>query len=147
RQLGYVAAMLAVAMVIAVVGVVVATRARSAEQAAATSADARRVVTLSLTATDMRTSLLLAAAAYRLQPSGDSRGALLSALQRSGTALWGVSLPAPSRFVGVDDANRDLWTMDAARTVYRYDLGNRRMVASFPARADEVAALSPDGHQ
>jgi len=147
RRLRYVAAALAVATVIASVGVVVALRARSAQQQAALSADARRVAALSLTAPDLRTSLLLAAAAYRLQPSADSRGALLSALQRSGTALWSASLPGRGQFAGVDEASRYLWTMDLSRTVYRYDLATHEVVTKFPARADFVAALSPDGGQ
>jgi hypothetical protein len=147
RRLRYVVAMLALVSVVAGLGVVVAMRARSAEQAAAVSADARRVAALSLTAPDLRTSLLLAAAAYRLQPSDDTRGALLSALQRGGTALWQIRMPGRAEFAGADSANRELWTMDPIRTVYRYDLSTRRIVASFPARADEIAALSPDGRQ
>src|SRR5262249_57934918 len=112
RRLAYIAAALAVAMVIAVVGVVVATRERLAEQAAATSADARRVAALSLTASDTRTSLLLAVAAYRIQPSDDTRGALLSALQRSGSALWRIPTLGPEGFVGGGNGNRQPWRMD-----------------------------------
>ena len=147
RRLRYVAAALAAAVVIAVVGVVVATRERSAQQAAATSADARRLAALSLTAPDLRTSLLLAAAAYRLLPSDDTSGALLSALQRSGTALWRLPLPGPAQFVAIDESNHDLWTMDNTHTVHRFDLDSRRVVASFPARADQTVGLSPDSRQ
>jgi DNA-binding SARP family transcriptional activator/WD40 repeat protein len=147
RRLRYVAAMLAAVTVVAFAGVVVATRERAAQQQAALSADVRRVAALSLTAPDLRTSLLLAAAAYRLQPSDDTVRALLSALQRGGTALWSVAMPGPAEFAGVDGGNQHLWTMDSTRTVYRYDLGTRRVVASFPARADQIAALSSDGRQ
>jgi WD40 repeat protein len=147
RRLRYVVAMLAVVTIVACVGVVVAMRERSAQQQAAVSADARRVAALSLTAPDLRTSLLLSAAAYRLQPSDDTRLALLSALRRSGTALWSIAMPGRAEFAGVDGADHELWTMDPTRTVYRYDLGTRRVVASFPARADQIAALSPDGRQ
>jgi DNA-binding SARP family transcriptional activator/WD40 repeat protein len=146
RRLQYVAATLAVVTVIASIGVVVALWARAAQQAAAVSADARRVAALSLTAPDLRTSLLLAAAAYRLQPSDDTRGALLSALQRGGTALWRIPMLARADFLGVATANHDLWAMDYTRTVYHYDLTTHKVVASFPARADQAAALSPDGH-
>jgi DNA-binding SARP family transcriptional activator/WD40 repeat protein len=147
RRLRYVVAMLAAATAVAGVGIVVASRERSAQQEAALSADARRVAALSLTAPDLRTSLLLSAAAYRLQPSDDTRGALLSALQRGGTALWRIAMPGAAQYVGVDGADHDLWTMDPTATVYRYDLDTRRVTASFPARASQIAALSPDGRQ
>src|SRR6185369_10142302 len=112
-----------------------------------TSADARRLAALSLTAPDLRTSLLLAAAAYRLLPSDDTSGALLSALQRSGTALWRLPLPGPAEFVAIDESNHDLWTMDNTHTVHRFDLDSRRVVTSFPARADQTVGLSPDSRQ
>jgi DNA-binding SARP family transcriptional activator/WD40 repeat protein len=147
RRLRYIVALLAVVTAVAGIGVGVAMRERSAEQHAALSADARRVAALSLTALDSRTSLLLAASAYRLQPSSDTGGALLSALQRAGTAMWSIALPGRAEFVDVDGLSRYLWTMDQTQTVYRYDLATRRVASSFPARADQIAALSPDGRR
>ncbi|MDT4997701.1 MAG: hypothetical protein QOD45_1769, partial [Pseudonocardiales bacterium] len=147
RRLRYVAAVLALVAVTACGGVIVAVRERAAEQRAALLADARRVAALSLTAPDLRTSLLLAAASYQLSPSDDARGALLAALERSGTARWRLATPSRDLFLGVDAAGAYVWTMDLERTVYRYAVASRRPVASFPARADEVAALSPDAEQ
>lgn len=143
RRLRYLVVVLAVVAATAITGVVAAVRERGAEQRAAQAADARRVAALSLTAPDLRTSLLLAVAAYRLDPSPDARGALLSALQRSGTALW--RLPVPGRSDSFAVAGSQFWTMDQTRTIYRYDFATRRQVASFPTHADHIAAVSPDG--
>ena len=71
----------------------------------------------------------------------------MTALERSGTARWRLATPSRDLFLGVDAAGAYVWTMDLERTVYRYAVASRRPVASFPARADEVAALSPDAEQ
>ena len=69
--------------------------AARARQAAVT-ADSRRLAALAATAADIGTSSLLAVAAYRLQDSPDSRGALLTAVERNQSALWRIAEPEPA---------------------------------------------------
>ncbi|MFL6098524.1 MAG: BTAD domain-containing putative transcriptional regulator [Actinomycetales bacterium] len=147
RRLRRVAAALAVVTAIAGVGVVVSLHERSSARAAAAAAVSQKVAALSLTAPDLRTSLLLATAAYRLQDSPDTRSALLSALERNGSALWRLPTPGRVDFLGVSAHGNGLWVMNQRRTLFRYDLTRRAVATSFAARADATAALSPDGRQ
>ncbi len=99
RRLRVVAVGLAVVLVLAGVAAVVAARERATARHAASdaeqsalAADARRLAALSQTAPDIATSSLLAVAAYRLQDSPDTRGALLDAVERNQSALWRIQL-------------------------------------------------------
>jgi WD40 repeat protein len=147
RRLRRVAAALAVSTALASCGVALALRERASARSAATEADAQKVAALSLTAPDLRTSLLLATAAYRLRDSPDTRSALLSALERHGAARWRLPTDGRVDFLGVSADASGLWVMNQRRTVSRYDLARRTVVTSFPARGDSIAALSPDGRQ
>jgi DNA-binding SARP family transcriptional activator/WD40 repeat protein len=145
RRLRWVAASLALVTVAAFAGLAVATRERATAREAALSADARKVSALSLSTPDLRTSLLLSVAGYRLQDSPDSRGAMLNALERGGSVLWRLPVPGRVLFLGTDAGGGQVWSMNSQRTVYRYDVSSRRQSTSFPARASDIAALTPDG--
>ncbi len=152
RRLRFVAFGLAAMMLVALVGGAAALQARAtarqqasrAEQAALT-ADARRVAGLALTAPDIETSSLLAVAGYRLEDTPDTRNALLSVLERDDSALF--RMPFPNRLLrieGASDGSR-LFLMDNERTIWVVDPASRKVLTSFPARADFLDAASPDG--
>lgn len=150
RALTALAAVTVVTLLVGAVAVAERTSAdREAHRAhgAALTADARRLAALALTAPDLRTSLLLAVQAYRLQDSPDTRSALLTALQHSGSALFHVPTHERVLWLGADRSGASLWWMDNTREVTRFDVRTRRVVAQFPARADSVAALSPEATQ
>ncbi len=152
RRLRFVAIGLAAMMLVALVGGAAAAQARGtarqqarrAEQAAL-SADARRVAGLALTAPDIETSSLLAVAGYRLQDTPDTRNALLSVLERNDTALF--RMPFPNRLLRIEGAadGRRLFVMDNARTISVVDPAQRKVLNTFPARAEYLDAASPDG--
>ena len=147
-RLRWVVVGLAAALVLAVTGSLIAVSARSAAdrsarhaRAAVISADARRLVAESLSAPDIATSALLAAASYRLQDSSDTRGAMLSALERGQSALFRV--PTPRRLLGLvssADGSR-LYALQNNRTVDVVDSGRRAIVNTYPARGATLVGL------
>ena len=141
RRLRYVVAALAAITLVAFAGVAIATRERQAQQQAALSADARRVAALSLTAPDLRTSLLLAAAAYRMQPSDDTQGALLSAIQRGGTALWTTTMPARAKVPSSTLAVFDTGDYSRPPRLLRTDAPISQLAAGF----DTLAVVTASG--
>lgn len=151
RRLRRVVTVLAAVVVLAVAGTAVAVVERGAArvqrreaQAAAVTADSQKLSALALTVPDLRTSLLLATAAYRLQNSPDSRSGLLSALERSGSALWVLPTAGRPQWVGTDADGSTIWAVDQGRIVTMYDAHTHDVIRTFPLDADAVAALSPD---
>ena len=154
RRLRGVVAGLAAMVVLASVGVGVALHERSsADRAAhrareaALTADARRLAALSANAPDIATSSLLAVAAYRLQDSSDTRGALLAAVERNQSALWRVSTPHGIQAIVTNPAGTRVAVSDDRRMIYVYDTRTRRPVAGFPSRGFVVTGMSGDGRQ
>jgi DNA-binding SARP family transcriptional activator/WD40 repeat protein len=135
----------AIAAVVASCVGVVAVRARSEAQASALSADARRLAALSYTAPDVPTSLLLAAAGYRLQDSADTRGALQSAIQRDGGAVFRIPTEGRLLWVGAPADGSRVLTMDNSRTVLVFDPAQRSLLSSYRVPAAMVSDISPDG--
>ena len=113
--------------------------------AAALRADAGRLAALTYTASDIQTSLLLATAAYRLQDTPDSRGALLSADQRGGGALRRVQVPNRVLFVGASPDGSRILTMDNTRLLRTYDAGTLTQTAAVQLTGDVTGGESPDG--
>jgi DNA-binding SARP family transcriptional activator/WD40 repeat protein len=154
RRLRLIAAGLAVMVVLAAVGIVVAFHERSSAnssarraRAAALSADARRLAALSANAPDIATSSLLAVAAYRLQDSADTRGALLDAVERSQSALWRIQAVHRLQWVATDPAGDRVATIDNRGRVFVYDTRTRRQIASFPSNSQLLTGISGDGRQ
>ena len=147
RRLRFVAIGLAAVSVLAVTGFVVSVRERASADRAALAADSSKVSALSLSAPDLRTSLLLSVAGYRLRDSVDSRSALLAALEKNASALWRIPAAGRVLFLAASRDGTQLWVMTRDRTVYRYNTITRTVLNTFPARADSVAALSPDSTQ
>ena len=154
RRLRAVAIGLAAMVVLAAVGVGVALHERSSAdrsardaRAAALSADARRLAAQSLTAPDIATSSLLAAAAYRLDDSPDTRGALLSAVERNSSALWRIQTPHRLlRVYATPDGTR-VAAIDNRRDVHIIDPQARRQVAVVASQAETIDGITPDGRQ
>jgi len=151
RRLWWVALALAAMVVVAGVGGVVALDERGAAdrqariaQRQALAADASKLAAEALNAPDLRTSLLLAAAGYRLQDSADTRSGLLSAIERFGTPQLRIPTDNRLQWVGANADGSRLWAMDNRRIVVRFDTRRRRQLGEFPLRADHVAAQSPD---
>ncbi|MDT4940050.1 MAG: hypothetical protein QOJ34_139, partial [Pseudonocardiales bacterium] len=141
------AALLVLALTGAAIAVVEGNAARDERRAAdrsALDADSRKLAAQSLSAPDLRTSLLLSTAAYRLQDSADSRSALLAGLERSGVALWRLPTDNRVQWLGVSADGGRLWIADNKQTVTRFDATTHRQVSTFPLRASSVAAMSPD---
>lgn len=154
RRLRAVVAGLAVMVLLAGVGVAIALHERSSAnraaqraRAAALTADARRLAALSLTAPDIASSSLLAVAAYRLQDTGDTRGALLSAVERNQSALWRFTTPHRALRVAATPDGTRLAVLDNRRQVHIIDPRTRRQVTEFPAHADTLDGITPDGRQ
>ncbi len=154
RRLRAVATGLAAMVVLAAVGVAIALHERSSAdrsahdaRAAALSADARRLAALSLNAPDIATSSLLAVAAYRLQNSADTRGALLSVVERNQSALWRVPTEHRVQSIATDPAGARVAVIDNRRQIGVYDTVTRRKVASFFSHGTDVSGLSADGRQ
>ena len=147
RRLRRVAVALVVVATLAIASAAVALSARRTAAHNALTADARRLAAEALAAPDLRTSLLLAAAAFRLQDSPDTRAALLGELERGGSAVFHVPTLERVLWVGASEAGGQLWWMDNTRTVTRYDVRRHRVSAQFPARGDRVVAVSPDGRR
>ena len=150
RNLRRVAVALGALVVVAVAGAAIAlnergtanSQARRARQAALT-ADARRLAALSIDAPDIATSSLLAAAAYRLQDSADSRGALLDAVERDQSALWRIQFSQrPQHLVGSEDGS---WLAvndnRAEPTITVVDALRRRQVATFTAADNQAQVI------
>jgi DNA-binding SARP family transcriptional activator/WD40 repeat protein len=134
-----------VALVAGVVGVLAVAEDHQAS-AEATTADSQQLSAVSYAAQDLPTSLLLAAAAYRMQDTTSSRGALLSAIQRDGGALFRI--PTAHRLLSVvapADGSR-VEVMDNTRTLLTFDPATRKLVRSSAVQALDIADLSPDGH-
>lgn len=151
RRLRVIAGALAVVVVMACLAALVSVRERRSAQisarraaASALTADASKVAAESSTVPDLRTSLLLASAAYRLQDSPDTRSGLLSAVERGGAPLYRIQTASRVQWVGINATGTTLWEMDNHRRVHRYDAAGRTEIGSFPARADHVVAQSPD---
>ena len=153
RRLRLVAAGLAVVLALASVAAVIAARERTSARRSATqaqqsalAADARRLAALSGTAPDIATSSLLAAAAYRLQDSADTRGALLDAVERNQSALWRLQFKhRPQRIAATPDGSR-LVVNDYDNQVTVIDPRTRKQVASFPAEG-WVEGITAGGEQ
>ena len=124
-----------------------ADRAADRAQQSALTADARRLAALSGNAPDIATSSLLAVAAYRLQDSPDTRGALLAAVERHQSALWRVSTPHGIQAIVTNPAGTRVAVSDDRRMIYVYDTRSRRPVAGFPSRGFVVTGMSGDGRQ
>lgn len=144
------AAVVVLALAGAAVAIVEGNTARSERQAAersALDADSRKLAAQALSAADLRTSLLLSTAAYRLQDSPDSRSALLASLERSGAALWRLPTENRVQWLGVSPDGKRLWTADNRQIVTRVDATTHRVLGTFALRASSVAALSPDARE
>ena len=139
-----VAAVAAFALLATLVGAV-AVRERQAADQVALAADAGRLAALSATAGDIPTSMLMAAAAYRLTDSPETRGALLSAEQRSSGELFRQTFDNQLLWVGpVGDGSR-LLVMDNQRTMLTIDVTTRTILSRFGAPGDVPGGMSPDG--
>ena len=149
RRLRWVAVGLAAALVLALGVALIAVSARSAAarsadraRSAALSADAHRLAAESLSAPDIATSALLAAASYRLQDTPDTRGAMLSALERGQSALFRVA--TPRRLVGLvasTDGTR-LYALQNNRTVDVIGSSRRAIVTTYPARGATLIGVT-----
>jgi DNA-binding SARP family transcriptional activator/WD40 repeat protein len=149
RRAARVAVGLAVALVLAVVATALtivarrqADRSASAERAAAVAALAGQLDAESLSSPDLATSALLAAAGYTLQDSSDSRGALLSVLQRGQSAAYRVGAPDRLlRLVGAADGSR-LYALDNQALARVIDPRLRRVVKTFDPHADDLVGIT-----
>jgi DNA-binding SARP family transcriptional activator/WD40 repeat protein len=158
RRLRSIAIALAAVVVLAAAAAVVAVRARNdarrqttrAEQSALT-ADARRLAALSANAPDIATSSLLAVAAYRLQDTADSVGALLNAVERNQSALWELSYDVlspqarPLRVATSLDGTL-LAMSDSSQHVVVVDLRTRKRTARFSVLGT-LDGFTKDGRQ
>ena len=153
RRLRSVAVVLAVVVGLATATALVAVRERTSARQSAThaqqsalAADARRLAALSANAPDIATSSLLAVAAYRLQDSADSRGALLTAVERNQSALWRIQFRhRPQRIAATPGASR-LAANDNRSQIMVFDPATRRQVASFPSDGN-IEGITADGRQ
>jgi DNA-binding SARP family transcriptional activator/WD40 repeat protein len=133
----------ATAVVAAMVGGIALVERSNADRSAL-SADARRLAAQSYTVPDRTTSLLLAAASYRLQDSPDTRGALLSAVQADGGAIFRIPTGNYLHWVGTPADGSRVLVVDNSHHVLVLDPVSRRVTSSFPLEAD-VGDISPDG--
>ena len=154
KNLRRVAVGLAATVVLALAGGAVAlgergsarAEAKRAEQAALV-ADARRLAALSVSAPDIATSSLLAVAAYRLQDSPDTRGALLAAVERNQSALWRIpTQQRPQRVLATPDGSR-LATIDNRREVQVFDVSTRKQMARFYAAGYQIEGMTRDDRE
>ena len=153
RRLWWVALALAAMVVLAAIGGLIALKERGTADAQArnarheaSAADASKLAAEALNAPDLRTSLLLAAAGYRLQDSADTRSGLLSAIERFGTPQFRIPTDNRLQWVGASPDGGQVWGMDNMRIVTRFDAHRRRRLAQFALGADHVVAQSPDSH-
>ncbi len=130
--------------VLALTGLGVALHERAVAQQDALVSEASALASLSHTVPDVRTSLLLAVAGYRLNDDADTRSALLSAVESASSIRWRIPTP-----VGPDDlvanTNGHLWLTHQSAGINEYDAGSRRLVAELPSVAPTLDAVSPDG--
>lgn len=146
RTLALATAWMAVAAVLATVGAGIAVREKSQADAASLSADARLLAAQSYTTPDIPTAMQLAAAAYSLQDSADTRGALFTAVKRESGVLFRLQLPRPLVWVGVPVAGGPILVVDTTGTASRIDPATRRVVGTFREFQGLVpVATSPDG--
>ena len=88
-----------------------------------------------LSAPDLRTSLLLSTAAYRLQDSADSRSALLAGLIEVRRAVARTEPDNRVQWLGVSADGKRLWTADNRQTVTRFETRRaHRQLGTFPLR-------------
>ncbi|MFN8157560.1 MAG: BTAD domain-containing putative transcriptional regulator [Candidatus Nanopelagicales bacterium] len=139
--LGGVAALLVVALVSGGLAVVNARRAESA----VLDGDARRLAAQSYAADDGPTAQLLAAAAYRLRDTVDTRSALLAALQRDDAVLYRVPLASRGSWVGASADGSTVLVMDNQSRVSAFAPATRALQPLYRAPVDEMSAMSPDG--
>jgi DNA-binding SARP family transcriptional activator/WD40 repeat protein len=154
RRLRAVVAGLAAMVVLAAVGVAIALHERSladrsADRArtAALTADSRRLAAQSFTAPDIATSSLLAVAAYRLQDSADSRGALLNAVERNSSALWRFQAAHRLLRVAATPDGSRVAVIDNRERVHLIDPRSRRQVGQLDAQAPNLDGITADGRQ
>ena len=154
RRLRAVAIGLAAMVMLAAVGIGVAVherasadRAAAQARASALTADARRLAAQSLTAPDIASSSLLAVAAYRLQNSPDTRGALLAAVERNQSALWRVQVAHRIQSIATNPAGTRVAVIDNRRMLSVYDTRTRRLVSRFFSHGYLVTGMSRDGRQ
>jgi DNA-binding SARP family transcriptional activator/WD40 repeat protein len=154
RRLRAVALGLAAMVVLAGVGVAIALHERgSADRSAARArtaaltADSRRLAAQSLTAPDIATSSLLAVAAYRLQDSADSRGALLSAVERNSSALWRYQAAHRLLRVAATPDGKLVAVMDNREIVHLIDPHTRRQIGQVDPQAANLDGITPDGRE
>src|SRR5204862_507747 len=83
----------------------------------------------------------IAAAAYRLQDSPDTRGALLTAVQRDSGVLFRVHADNRLDWMGTT-SNGHVLVMDNTRTVLTLDPARRRLVPSYAVPAATVSDVS-----
>ena len=146
RTLTAATACLAVAALVATLVGGVAVRARTQADAASLAADARRLAAQSYTAPDIPTAMQLAAAAYALEDSPDTRGALLTSIQRGSGVLFRVRTEHPLLWVGVPTEGGPILVMDDTRTILRVDPATHRVQSAYRVFAGGApAATSPDG--
>jgi WD40 repeat protein len=151
RRLRSVALALAAVVVLALAAAAVAIAERGTARhqqgnavRSALAADSRKLAAQALSASDLRTSLLLSTAAYRLQDSADSRSGLLATLERNGSALWRVPTENRVQWLGVSPDGKQLWTADNNRSITKFDGTTHQQTGQFPMRASVLAAFSPD---
>lgn len=153
RRLRSVAVVLALVVVLAAAAALVAAQERTSArhsaaraQQAALAADARRLAALSANAADIATSSLLAVAADRLQDSPDSRGALLTAVERNQSALWRIQFQhRPLRLAATPGGSR-LAVNDNREQITIIDPRTRKRVTAFPADG-QVEGITADGRE
>ncbi len=145
RRLTAATAGVAVAALVATAVGAVALHERDNADRAALSADARRLAAQSYTVPDRTTSLLLAAASYRLQDSPDTRGALLSAVQADGGAAFRIQTENRLLWVGAPADGSRLLAFDNSRNVLVFDPASRKLVTAYRLVGDSVGDISPDG--
>jgi DNA-binding SARP family transcriptional activator/WD40 repeat protein len=147
RRLRFVVAGLALSLVAAATAVVAVVHEQRVAQRDALAADARRLAALAGDAPDIATSSLLAAAAYRLQSSPETRGALLSAIERNQSALWHIQADHRLlRVAATADASRVVVSENRGKLLV-YDPQTRRLIASFQTPSNSVEGITGDGKQ
>jgi DNA-binding SARP family transcriptional activator/WD40 repeat protein len=151
RRLRYAVTALALIALLAVAAGVLAGSERNAARreadrasAAALAADARRLSAQAAVSPDIRTRLLLAVAAYRLQDSADTRSALLSSLEQTRSVRELMPTPIRLSWIGADSDGHTIWA-EGNQEILRYSTSTREMVGRFRYSGNHVDAVSPDG--
>ena len=128
----------------AAAGAVALRQTREADQQAL-AADTRRVGARALLEDDPATSLLLAAAADRLDPSDDTLGNLQAAIARHPSLIGTAPVATEARLgdVEVADDTAGLFVLDNAHLVHRYGVESFQPEASYQAGLDEPEFWDP----